>query len=367
MSTTLYGFIGLGAVAVGAISSAVGLNLLKWSAVLERGLPIYKRRRFMAGIFLTTIFNTALDTFAFSFVAVSVIAPFGGLCVVVAAMLAHRGVFGPREVLDRFQWACLAAIFGGVGLVGGFGPRPPPVTNSTIIFEDFGNAGFVWYQVVWGALTLGAYVGLHSKLFGPTSLWATVLFGSSAGMSSGITQCIMKAITSISAGATIVHGASYAWEYFPWTHPQLWRAIAQLVAAALLLLHAMNTCICSTDVGVSTAVYQSSVIVGSIVAGCAFWGDLDDVAPVHLFMFLFGIGCVVAGVFCLLTRHKKNVEMNRMVAKERATSATSATLTAASATLTAARPTANVFEMVSIECSDSEPVENAATEMDAQP
>lgn len=80
-------------------------------------------------------------------------------------MLAHRGVFGPREVLDRFQWACLATIFGDVGLVGGFGPRPPPVTNSTIIFEDFGNAGFVWYQVVWGALALGLR-GARSRLAG---------------------------------------------------------------------------------------------------------------------------------------------------------------------------------------------------------
>jgi hypothetical protein len=283
------------------------MNLLKSSAVVEKSLHCLQRRRFFLGIFLTTVFNTTLDTFAFSFLSVSVIAPFGGLCIVTSAMLAHKGVFGPKETLDRTQWVFLLSIFCGVGLVGGFGPRPPPVTNATAIFEDFDNVGFICYQSVWIIITASAYTGLHVlKMFEKNSLWTTVLFGSSAGMSSGITQCIMKAITSISAGAAIMHGVEHAWVYFPWSNPQFWRAVVELIVAALLLLHGMNTCICSTDVGISTAMYQSALIVGSVLAGCAFWGDLDGMTPLSLSMFMIGLVGVVAGVCLLLTRHKNN-------------------------------------------------------------
>ena len=304
--TKVYFYFGLLSVFVGSVFSAVGMNLLKASSKLEKMRRLHHRWRFWLGIFLTSVVNTSLDAYAFAFVPVSVIAPFGGVCVVTSALIAYKGCITERELLDRLQWMCLLAIMGGVCLVGTFGPRPLPVTNATIILEGFEKPSFVVYQAVWGGTNLCAFALRFFRILKVQTLKETLLFGVSAGMSSGVTQCLMKALASMTAGEALVGNSDNVLDNLPYKTLQFWRAILQLALAGALLLYAMNICICSTDVGVSNAVYQSSLIIASIAAGSAFYGDLDDSSSLYLSLFLFGIALVIFGVSLLLTRHSYN-------------------------------------------------------------
>ena len=200
----VYFYFGLLSVFVGSVFSAVGMNLLKASSKVEKTRPLHRRWRFLLGIFLTTVVNTSLDAYAFAFVPVSVIAPFGGVCVVTSALIAYKGCITERELLDRLQWTCLLAIMGGVSLVGTFGPRPLPVTNATVILEGFEKPSFVVYQAVWGGTNLCAFALRFFRILKVQTLKETLLFGVSAGMSSGVTQCLMKALASMTAGEAIV-------------------------------------------------------------------------------------------------------------------------------------------------------------------
>lgn len=303
-TTAVYSTIGIVAVCIGAMSAAVGVNLIKSSAILEAHKPLCSRRRLVVGTLLTTVFNSTLDAFAYSFVPVSVIAPFGGTCVVISALLARAGAFGPKETLSILQWISVAAVFVSVALVGVFSPRPAPITNATVIFASFDEPAFVAYQVLWGCVSSVAYAAMLLGVIKRTSLNSTAAFGIVAGLSSGITQVIMKALASVSAGATILHGPEHAWDHFPIRNPQLWRAIIQIALAAIVLLHSLNLCIVSTEVSVANAIYQSSLIVSGVAAGCAFWGDLDGTTALRGTMFAIGIVGVVCGAAVLLVTHK---------------------------------------------------------------
>ena len=158
----MYEALGLLCVLFGSVFSALGLNLIRASGLHEKHRPCHRRSRNIAGLFLVTVVNTSLDSIAFAFVPVSVIAPFGGIAMVVSALIAHSGKLGFREHLDRVQWSALCVVVLCVGVIGGVGPRPPPETNSTVLFAEFDSPPFVAYQVVWGLAVALSYGLVYS-------------------------------------------------------------------------------------------------------------------------------------------------------------------------------------------------------------
>jgi len=297
--------LGLLCVFIGSVFSAIGLNLIRASGLRENHRPFYRRPRYLGGLFLVTVVNTSLDSVAFAFVPVSVIAPFGGVAMVVSALIARSGKMGFREYLDWFQWVALGVVVVSVGLIGGLGPKPPPQIDSAVLFAEFDAPPFVAYQVVWGVAVAVSYSVVYSEVVARTSIKTTIVTGLAGGISSGITQTMLKLIASLSAGAAIIDGAASAWANFPWRNAHLWRAFALLIVAAVVLLHNMTMCIASANVGVSTAVFQSILIVSSVFAGSAFYGDLVGIPAWRLAVFVAALVMTVVGVAVLVYRKKE--------------------------------------------------------------
>ena len=73
--------------------------------------------------------------------------------------------------------------------------------------------------------------------------------------------------------------------------------MSELTVVAFILLHVLNVCISSANLAISTP-YQVMVILFTIVAGCAFYGDLAVATRSELLMFMLGVICVLSGLAC---------------------------------------------------------------------
>ena len=247
-------FVGILLASVGACVSGLGMNLMKASSRLEYDRPLYRRYRWIMGISLACWVNTALDTVAFALAPLSVIAPIGGLTIVVSVMLARCGWAGERELVVPAQWVAIGAVVGGVAVVDVYGPHPDPQFNTSEVLQHFHNEGFVTYQF----LTVGAVTFLYAGMFlgylGGPHIETTITAAVAGGMCSGITQTMMKVMATC-VGAWVIKGE------LPFEIFEFWIALVELVILAFVLLHVLNVCIASANLAISTPLYQVMVIL----------------------------------------------------------------------------------------------------------
>ena len=94
-------FVGILLACMGACTSGFGMNLMKASSRLEAHRPLHKRYRWILGASLACYVNTSLDIVAFALAPLSLIAPIGGLTIVVSVLVARLGIVdGVKETVS---------------------------------------------------------------------------------------------------------------------------------------------------------------------------------------------------------------------------------------------------------------------------
>ena len=88
----------------------------------------------------------------------------------------------------------------------------------------------------------------------------------------------------------------------PFAHADFYCAIVELILVALVLLNLLNVCIASAPLALSTPLYQVCVIMFTITASAAFFGDLDVVTRFELLMFSLGVSAVLCGLMVLILK-----------------------------------------------------------------
>lgn len=287
--------VGIALATVGSFTSGMGLNLMKASSRLERHKPLWRRYRWLVGVSLACWVNASLDVVAFALAPLAVIAPIGGVTIVASVLFARMGCAGEREFVSLTQWLAIFAVVGGVAIVDVFGPHPDPVLNTTAVLQHFHEPPFMLYQLAAFSVVGVMYAGLWTGRLGGPSLETTLVSALAGGMCSGITQTMMKAMATCAA-AWVVDGT------LPFRHVEFWIAVVELVVVALILLHTLNVCIASANLALSTPLYQVCVITFAIVAGCAFYGDLELATRAEIFMFALGVVSVFIGLGALILR-----------------------------------------------------------------
>lgn len=290
--------VGIVLATIGACTSGFGMNMLKASSRLERGRPLWRRYRFILGISLACWVNTALDCVAFALTPLAIIAPIGGVTIVASVLFAHYGCAGEREYVSWAQWVAIATVVGGVAMVDVYGPHPEPVLNSTVVLSHFHDEAFIGYQVLAFSTTAFVYWAMYlGKLGGPT-LETTIFTAIASGLCSGMTQTMLKLVATCVADY-LLHDAT------PFHRPEFWVALVELLLVAIVLLHLLNVCITSANLALSTPIYQVCIIVFTVVAGCAYYGDLDVATRAELLMFFLGVSCVLGGL-AVLVAHREH-------------------------------------------------------------
>jgi hypothetical protein len=294
-------FVGLTLAVVGAITSGFGMNLMKASNRFERDRPWYRRTRMLVGMSLACWVNTLLDVVAFALTPLALVAPIGGVTIVAATLFARCGWTGEPEYVVWQQWVAIGCVVTGVGVVAVCGPHPDPVLNTTEVMHHFHDVPFVAYQtMVWTAVVL-CLLGLRLKKIGPPKLETTLATGATAGLCSGITQTMMKTL-SVCVADFFLTG------YLPFFIPEFWLAITELIAMAIILFYLLQVCLASAPLSLSTPLYMVSVILFTIIAGSAFYGDLEVATKAELVLFATGVGLVMTGMGVLIAYREKDKE-----------------------------------------------------------
>lgn len=89
--------VGIILATIGAVTSGIGMNLMKASSKLEVDRPWYCRPRLLIGVSLAAWINTSLDSVAFALAPLSIIAPIGGVTIVASVLFARIGLAVSHE------------------------------------------------------------------------------------------------------------------------------------------------------------------------------------------------------------------------------------------------------------------------------
>ena len=306
--------LGIALATVGACVSGYGMNLLKASAHCEDHLPWYKRRKMMLGLLLVTCVNTGLDGVAFAVTPLSIIAPIGGFTIVSSVLFARCGVAGVQESVSKAQWMAAGSVVVGVAFVDEYGPRPDPVLNSTLVLQRIDGEAFSIYESATLAVVLASISMLRLNVIRGTGITTAVATALAAGMCSGVTMTMMK-VMAVCTASWIVHGQ------LPFAIFNFWYALLQLVVVALVLMYLLRICMASAAMSVSSSLYQSSLIIFTITAGCAFYGELADLDTAGLVVFVCGVSFVILGLAVLIALRPPAAESRLLPAADAAAEA----------------------------------------------
>ena len=98
--------------------------------------------------------------------------------------------------------------------------------------------------------------------------------------------------------ATLV-GALVLKNQLPFQNPKFWTSLAELLLAGCFLGVLVSACMSCRDLALSIALYQSFLIIFTIVAGNAFYGELATIKLTDMIIFSSSVLAVILGLSTL--------------------------------------------------------------------
>lgn len=282
------------------------------------GLPIWRKKYWLAGFLFLVVNATIIDLIAFALTPLSLIAPFAGLTIVFSALLAASGLVsgGEKDVIERLDALVIGIILAGVTTVSLFGPRSPegePPDMATML-TYFYNPSFVLFSVV-SSVVIFSFVTTQSFACGRAwlseyAVLKTFCNAFTAAGSGALSQMCLKIVAT--AIRETVSGKPAL------TSLAFWASLFGLVAFAPLQLVLLNSTLASSPVSYAVPVYQTLLIVLTILAGGTFFLEFGSMDAVHGVFFGLGVALSVLGLCILSLRKKGDVAVQTEKASEKA-------------------------------------------------
>lgn len=331
--------VGMVLALVGCFSSAIGLVLMKHSAMTEADLPFFRRRFSIMG-FIFLIINAALiDVIAFALAPLSLLAPFSGVTIVITSWLASSGVLFVHESIDLYDVVSTAVTLVGVLLASSYGPhveegpRSPDELYGYFNRHDFHVCMSTLVFVLalgWGFESLAQRrdasreVPSHmqppllptstpkSKLgtphaIGPpetTRAFRVLLLAYTAALSGAMSMLLLKVI-----GTGILAALE---KDMPLLEPGWLLSLVALALCALVQLGFLYRTLANSPVSFAVPTYQALLTVLTVITGGIFFQEFDVLAPFEQLVFAAGVGVTLVGVALHSThRSTATVEQQR--------------------------------------------------------
>ncbi|KAL1499276.1 hypothetical protein AB1Y20_011486 [Prymnesium parvum] len=279
-----------------SLLTSTGLILMKQSAVVEAGLPIYRRFRWLLGFFLMAILSTLCDGTAYSLLPLAVVASFAGLNIVFTMLIASTGWICPKEPLSSAELSAAALIVIGVGTASACGPRPPEGGPASVaqVEAQFGDAGFLAFLVVALLSVLGTLLirRLKADFFGAAPLVSTALSAYSAAACGAICALSLKCVA-------LVLRKTFSGDTAGWGSWSTWLALVGLVFSGPVQFYMLHSALSSGRVALAVPVYQCLLILLTILAGGLFYHELHGLLPWQVVGFSVGLAACVFGLIVL--------------------------------------------------------------------
>jgi magnesium transporter len=295
--------LGIAIATVSCLLSTIALLIMKRSADTEVGLPICKRKLWLAGFTLNTTSELVLTSLAMSLAPLSLIAPVAGMSIVFSAILAHFGaVAGLRERLTGIDWVCTALVLFGVLLASAFGPQNDKVPDYHRAQRAFATPAMLFFTFTCLSVITCWTVFWLAPVFrkqrpSVDSLITSFFSGYSAAACGAFSQLFLKII--MVAVRTLINGESY-----PLGMPITWASAVGLALCAPLQLYLLNMTLASGAVTFTVPLYTSLIMILTIAAGGLLFEEFVDIDKGFIIAFCTAVLSVMVGLFILSHRQQ---------------------------------------------------------------
>ena len=155
-SSAMY-VLGICLMIVGNFASAFGMLCLKRATTIP-GMPFYRNGWWWGGIFLFAVTAAGLDVIVFAVTPLALIAPFAGLTIVVAFLLAYYACCGVKEVPTKTTLVAVCFIVLGVTLSSIWGPHDEGEMTPADLQEIYRDQPWLLWVSVLGGVCFGLFV-----------------------------------------------------------------------------------------------------------------------------------------------------------------------------------------------------------------
>ena len=316
--------IGIALLIASSVFGSAGLLLIKDAS--EKTTVRERRERWLYGFVCLAVVSTVLNVIVYGMLALTVIAPFAGLNIVVTLLLASTGILCTKQELLREEWLATAIIMAGLGASSAFGPDDSTEVSAEgrVRRHDAGAATlaavapdldlqeelelrmsdptfFIVAAVslctvaAWLALSLVPSLDRCRPAAG--SLLATALSAYSAAVCGALGTVFLKIVSeALRANA---QGASLA----IWATVPMVVATVGLVACAPLSMYLLDTTLASGDVASAVPLYQTSLVLLTSAAGGVFFREFAAMGPPQAIGYTCGIALCLLGLGVLGHAH----------------------------------------------------------------
>ena len=317
---------GFGFATARSVSSAVAMTLIRSSSVSESPLPYYLQTRWLLGTLMLTVLNPFLDAGAYALAPLALIAPLGGLTLLISVLMARFGFAGVQETPTLVQWMFFVGICASIGMSSAAGPHENVNTDLLVIDARFTQAPFwPWYVLTIGILsfwtTLSAQLRnrhcdeAYTKQVALTDSAMAGLAGAHAAM---LFKLILYAAHIYRSGAYTLH----AIRSLPSIAVSVWTGIPVVVAQLYLL----NAALSRTSICLGVPVYLSVFSLLTMANGCLLFHEIDGLGPTRVALYFGGsalcLVCVI-GLGVLHSLYEQRDIMRMSLVEEIETSAVS--------------------------------------------
>jgi hypothetical protein len=294
--------VGITCVLVGCFFSATGMVLMKSSAQVEARLPWHRRHRWFIGCFSLIVNATIMETIALALAPLSLLAPFAGCTIVFSTLLARCGALSDQESVHETRWAAIIVTLVGVTVVSIYGPHQGAEVNEDNVyflltslgfelFAGLSTAAIVAVCVLWCAEPATVRKGRHIV---PLLAYAAASCGALSLNFLKVLALAMRSAAEPSAEPR---------ERNELLAPHCGLALLALASYAPLQLALLNTALVHSPVSFAVPMYESLLIVLSIVAGGTFYREFDGMSAAATYGFGAGVLVTVCGLALLALSH----------------------------------------------------------------
>ena len=259
------------------------------------------------GFFFLVVNATLIDLFAFSLTPLSLIAPFAGMTIVFSSLLAASGLIsgGKEEEISQTDALVIAIVIGGVTLVSLFGPRsaegPPPSMETMLSY--FSNPPFVAFASSFAVVIFGFAISQRFQrgryYLDRSAVLKTFCNAFTASGCGALQQVCLKIVATACRETVTEEGGSRAL-----LTPAFWVSLGGLLAFAPLGLVLLNTTLANSPVSYAVPLYQTLLIITTIIAGGTFFLEFGSMDVLHSVLFGLGVVLAIAGLSVLSLRKK---------------------------------------------------------------
>lgn len=286
--------LGVTCVLVGTFFSAVGMVLMKASAQVESKLPWHRRHRWFLGCTSLVVNATIMETIALALAPLSLLAPFAACTIVFSTLLARCGALSAQELVHETRWAAICVTLVGVTVVSLYGPHDGIEVTEDNVYRLLGNRGFVVFaSVSTVVIALVCFLWYCEPAAMRKDRAIVPLLAYAAASCGALSLNFLKVLALALRSVVEPRAAGSRNELFA-LHS--WLSLLALAVYAPLQLALLNTVLVHSPVSFAVPMYESLLILLSIVAGGTFYREFDGMSAALTYGFVAGVVVTVCGL-----------------------------------------------------------------------